>query len=74
MTSFDYRENAVHRAGPENEAAVKVVAEQLHANELLHTHGFEAAPCSDCWLRAGNAVQALREAGFSLVAQIGEIS
>ena len=74
MTAFDYRVNAMHRAGPENEAAVKVVAEQLHANESIHLHGLEAEPCSYCWLRAGNAVQALREAGFSLVSQIGEVS
>lgn len=72
--TFDYRENAIHRGGPENEAAVVVVAEQLHLNDSLHDHGLEAQPCSDCWLRAGNAIQALREAGFSLVTQIGEIA
>lgn len=73
VSAFDFRVNAIHRGGPDNEAAVAVVAEQLHANELAHSHGFEAQPCPDCWLRAGTAIQALREAGFHLVAQIGEV-
>lgn len=74
--TFNYRENAIRRAGgPENEAAVVAVATHLHANESMHLHeaGTSASPCSYCWLRAGNAIQALRKAGFHLVAQIGEV-
>jgi hypothetical protein len=70
--TFNYRENAIRRAGgPENEAAVVAVAEHLHLNESTHPNGLVATPCSCCWIRSGNAIRALHEAGFELVAQVG---
>lgn len=77
MTAFDYRRNAIHRAGgPEHEAAVEAVARFLHGQESIRMHEgiWQKEPCMYCWIRAGNSLQALRDAGFETVQPVGEVT
>ncbi|MFE9099906.1 hypothetical protein [Actinomadura geliboluensis] len=56
-------------AGAANQDALEAIARHLHANESLHMHQRieDKAPCEYCWLRAGNAILALRIAGLPVV-------
>lgn len=73
MTAFDFRHNAIHRAGgPQNEPAVEAVARFLHGHDSHQPDQWER--CDDCWRRAGDALQALHLEGYELAQPVGGVS
>lgn len=73
MTVFDFRENAIHRAGgPQTRPIVEAVARFLHTHDV-HP-GVDWDHCDECWRRSGDALQAVKEIGVELVQPIGRAS
>ncbi|MCP9947194.1 hypothetical protein [Actinomadura madurae] len=68
MTSSE-EQHARHLAGTHNQDALEKIARFLHANESIHMHQRieDKEPCEYCWLRAGKALAALRQAGLPVV-------
>ncbi|NEA21561.1 hypothetical protein [Actinomadura bangladeshensis] len=67
--SSSEEQHARKLAGAANQEALERIARHLHANESLHMHQRvgDKDPCEYCWLRAGKALWALREAAIPVV-------